>query len=179
MLFLIVFVMFMVVAFLLARQLDRRRWHRYQIDRDMFFRTHPYTLDCDQQFDVHLTLNQNAQKKLMNELMLKSHEQSILKKALIQREAEQQNQPFIIKVMVHDLIIGYLEIKYAEQLCKSLQETDFMIGRPIETLAEISIFQKNEIHLLCRVKLDLPRNPKLVNNLIKGKKVDLNIESDT
>ena len=61
--------------------------------------------------------------------------------------------------MVQDFTIGYLETKYAELFGASLDQTDFEIGRPIELNAEIIVFERdNEVS--CRVKLDLPRNPK-------------------
>ncbi|WP_445116863.1 hypothetical protein [Acinetobacter sp. WZC-1] len=170
--FLILLLICVAVGFIVVRRFDRRRWHRCQIERDIFFRNHPYGLNGDQQFKVSLALSQSAQKKLVNELMLKPIDQSVYKKACLQREAGQHNQPFLVRVMIHDFKIGYLEPAYAEQLCKNLHQTDFMIGRPVAVLAEILIFQKTAHDFRCRVKLDLPQDPRRVRSLIDYKTVE-------
>ena len=173
MLFLILFVLLIVVAFICVQQLDRRRWHRYQIERDLYFHQYPYVLEGEQKFEVYLPVSQNIQRKLMNTLMLTLQKQSLLKKVIIQREAEQKDHPFLVRVMIHDLNVGYLELKYAEQLCKILRETDFVIGRPIEVMAELSAIPNIGVDLTCRVRLDLPKNLKLVKELIKEKKTQV------
>ena len=50
--------------------------------------------------------------------------------------------------------------KYAELLGEHLSQTDFEIGRPIELNAEIFVFEKGEAEIGCRVRLDLPRDPR-------------------
>lgn len=169
MLFLILFAILIVVSFLFVQQLDRRRWHRYQIQRDMYFHQYPYILDNQQKFEIHLPINQSMQRKLLNHLMLNLKQQSVLRTAFIQREAEQKNHSFLVKVMIHDLKIGYLESKYAEQFCQALQQTDFVIGRPIEVMAELSVLSNLGSDSGCRVKLDLPKNLKLVQAIVKEK----------
>lgn len=163
---LILIVILIALAFVFLKQLDQRRWQRYQIDRDLFFRQHPYALQSSHQHSIHVAMNKSAQFKLVNELMLKSSEQTIIKKAMIQRMPAQAHHQFIIDVLVEEISIGYLEKKYAERFCQSLLETDFFIGRPLLTSAEISFCELKPNVPGCRVKLDLPSDPNLANELI-------------
>ena len=160
MLILVIIVVVIALVFVGAKQVDQRRWQRYQFERDMFFRQYPFLWKGLEQFDLVLNINANAQKKLMNELMLRPSEMSYIRKSRIQREPESTGQRYMIKVMVNDLTIGYIEKKYAELLGENLQHTDFEIGRPIELNAEIIVFEKDTAEIGCRVKLDLPRNPR-------------------
>lgn len=172
---LIVMIVSIALGFFFLKQLDQRRWQRYQIDRDLYFRQHPFQLKLNDVFEIHVAMNKSAQFKLVNELMLKSSEQTTLKKALIQRMPAQSHHQFIIKVVIHDIIIGYLDKNYAERFCLSLKDTDFFIGRPIATLAEIKFCElKPNVHG-CRVKLDLPSNPKLANSLIVEPQIEAQI----
>lgn len=163
---LILMVIIIALAFVFLKQLDQRRWQRYQIDRDLFFRQNPYAFQSSHDHLIHVAMNKSAQFKLVNELMLKSSEQTIVKNAVIQRMPAQAHHQFIIKVMVEEISVGYLEKQYAERFCQSLLETDFFIGRPISIRAEIRFCElKPNVHG-CRVKLDLPSDPTLANELI-------------
>ena len=158
---------FMIVSialgFFFLKQLDQKRWQRYQIERDLYFRQHPYPFPLKNDFAVHVLMNKTSQFNLVNGLMLKSVDQSILKNALIQRIPAQTHHRYIIKVMIEEISIGYLDKTYAERFCQSLEETDFFIGRPIATLAEISFCELKPNVQGCRVKLDLPSNPHLAS----------------
>ena len=170
---LIVMIVSIALGFFFLKRLDQRRWQRYQIDRDLYFRQHPFQIKLNDVFKIPVAMNKSAQFKLVNDLMLKSSEQTILKKAQIQRMPAQSHHQFIIKVVIHDIIIGYLDKNYAERFCLSLKDTDFFIGRPIETLAEITFVELKPTMLGCRVKLDLPTNPKMANSLIVDPQVQV------
>lgn len=166
MLILLIIVVVIALGIVFAKQVDLRRWQRYQFERDMYFRQYPFLWKGLDQFEMVLNTHPNAQKKLINELMLRSDENSYIKKAWVQREPECAGQRYSIKVMVQDLLIGRLEKKYAELLGEQLSQTDFEIGRPIELNAEIIVFEKDDVELGCRVRIDLPRNPKMVNDYL-------------
>ncbi len=166
MLILIGICVLIVLGIVLAKQIDQRRWQRYQFERDMYFRQHPFLWEGLERFELVLNINAQSQKKLLNELMLKSAEMSYIRKSRIQREPECAHQKYAVKVMINDLTIGYLEKKYAELLGETLQQTDFEIGRPIELNAEIIVFEKNDVDFGCRVKLDLPRDPRMANQYL-------------
>ncbi len=161
MLILVILVVVFVLGVVLAKRVDQRRWQRYQFERDMFFRQNPFQWKGLEQFELVLNINANAQKKLMNELMLRPSEMSYIRKSRIQREPECAHQKYAIKVMINDLTIAHLEKKYAELLGETLQHTDFETGRPIELNAEIIVFEKDDVEFGCRVKLDLPRDPRM------------------
>ena len=165
MLILLIIVVVIALGIVFAKHVDQRRWQRYQFERDMFFRQYPFQWKGLEQFELVLNINANAQKKLINELMLRPFEQSYIRKARIQREPECSRQQYAVKVMINDVTIGYLEKKYAELLGENLQHTDFEIGRPIELNAEIIVFEK-DAECGCRVKLDLPRNPRTAHEYL-------------
>lgn len=166
---------FMVIALVLGvviiKKIDQRRWQRYQIDRDLFYRNHPYELSHEQEFNVIVKMDKSAQFKLINGLMLKSLSQPVLKKAMIQRERvlDSEKHQFVIKVMVRDINIGYLEHQYAEQFCQCLKKTEFYVGRPISIWSELTIFRNSAGEHTCRVKLGLPVNPNEIINLMSDK----------
>ena len=159
MLILLIIVVVLVLGIIFAKKVDQRRWQRYQFERDMFFRQNPFQWKGLEQFDLVLNINANAQKKLINELMLRPSEMSYIRKSRIQREPECAHQKYAIKVMINDLTIAHLEKKYAELFGETLQQTDFETGRPIELNAEIIVFEKDDVEFGCRVKLNLPRDP--------------------
>lgn len=159
MLILVIIVVVAVLGIIFAKQIDQRRWQRYQFERDIYFRQYPFQWKGLEQFELVLNINAQVQKKLINQLMLRPSNDSYIRKSSIQREPEYPRQHYTIKVMVQDFTIGYLETKYAELFGASLDQTDFEIGRPIELNAEIIVFERDN-GVSCRVKLDLPRNPK-------------------
>jgi hypothetical protein len=163
---LLIIVVVAVLGIMLVKHIDQRRWQRYQFERDMFFRQYPFQWKGLEQFELVLNINVHAQKKLINELMLRASENSYIKKSRIQREPECSRQQYSIKVMIQDLTIGHLEKKYADLLGESLDQTDFEIGRPIELEAEIIVFEKDDIELGCRVKLALPRDPRTAHQYL-------------
>lgn len=163
---LVLMVIMAVVCIVLMKKVDQRRWHLYQIERDLYFRNHPYQLKSEQDFNVHISMTKPAQFKLMNELMLKSSDHQVYKKATIQRDADLQQKQFAVKVMVEDITIGHLEQKYAEAFCKSLEKTDFFIGRPISILSEVNLCRNTFGEFGCRVKLSLPQDPKMTKDLL-------------
>lgn len=163
---LLIIVVVAVLGIMLVKHIDQRRWQRYQFERDMFFRQYPFQWKGLEQFELVLNINVHAQKKLINELMLRASENSYIKKSRIQREPECSRQQYSIKVMIQDLTIGHLEKKYADLLGESLDQTDFEIGRPIELDAEIIVFEKDDIELGCRVKLGLPRDPRTAHQYL-------------
>ncbi len=163
---LILMVIVIALGFVILKYIDQNRWHRYQIDRDIFFRQHPYLFQSNQDYSIHVVMNKSAQFKLINELMLKSTDQTIIKNALIQRMPAQAHHQFIVKVMVEDITIGYLEKKYAERFCQSLTETDFFIGRSILISAEIILCELKPNMNSCRVKLALPNDPTFAKDFI-------------
>ena len=160
MLILVIIAVVIVLGIIFVKHVDQRRWQRYQFERDMYFRQYPFQWKGLEQFGLVLNINSHTQKKLINELMLRPRASGYIKKACVQREPECANQHYAIKVTIQDLTIGYLEKKYAESFGESLDQTDFEIGRPIEINAEIIIFEKDDIEVGCRVKLDLPRDPR-------------------
>ena len=160
MLWLLLIIICVVVAFMVIRQSDQRRWGRYQIERDMYFQMYPYQLDPSLPFSVVVPLGYLAQRKLQNELMLKSDQQAVYKTVLVQREAARQNQTYVVQVRIHDHKVGELNPKYAEKLCLNLAQTDFFIGRPISLEAEIIVFQKSAHECGCRIQLNLPADPQ-------------------
>ncbi|QIO07699.1 hypothetical protein [Acinetobacter lanii] len=161
---------FMIVGialgFFFLKQLDQRRWQRYQIERDVYFRQHPYSFKTTGSYSIAVAMNKSAQFKLINELMLKSSQQPVQRAALIQRMPAQSHHRYIIKVLVEDITIGYLDQSYAERFCLSLEDTDFFIGRPISTQAEISFYALKPNILGCRLKLDLPNHPHLASHYL-------------
>ncbi|WP_089606082.1 hypothetical protein [Acinetobacter piscicola] len=166
MLILVIIIAVIALGIFFAKHVDQRRWQRYQFERDMYFRQHPFQWKGLEQFELVLNMNANTQKKLINELMLRASETGYLKKARVQREPECANQQYSIKVMIQDLTIGRLEKRYAELLGENLQKTDFETGRPIELNAEIIVFEKDDVDLGCRVRLDLPRDPRIADRYI-------------
>jgi hypothetical protein len=165
MLILLIIVVLAALGIILAKHIDQRRWQRYQFERDIHFRQYPFQWKGLEQFELVLNINPQAQKKLINQLMLKPSDGSYIKKSCIQREPEHPRQHYTIKVMIQDLTIGCLEKKYAELLGENLNQTDFEIGRPIEINAEIIVFEKED-ELACRVKLDLPRDPRTAHQYL-------------
>ena len=167
--------LFMVIALMLGvviiKKIDQRRWQRYQIERDLYFRDHPYELSHEQDFQIMVAMQKAAQFKLINEMMLKSLDQPILKKAIIQRERvlDSEKHQFVIKVIVRDIHIGYLDHQYAEQFCQQLKKTEFIVGRPISIWSELTILRNSAGERACRVKLGLPENPKMIEHLIMEK----------
>lgn len=149
-----------------ARHFDQQRWQRYQLERDMFFCQHPFHWQGLEQFELRLSINAKMQKKIINELMLKATENSHIRKVSIQREPEHEAQQYLIKVMLHDFTIGYLEPKYAEIFGETLSNTDFEVGRPIALNAEIIVFEKDDVEFGCHVKLDLPRDPRMAGECL-------------
>ena len=166
MLILVIIIAVIALGVIFAKRIDQRRWQRYQFERDMYFRQYPFQWKGLEQFELVLNVNSNAQKKLINTLMLRASETGYLKKERVQREPECANQQYSIKVTIQDLIIGRLEKRYAELLGENLQKTDFETGRPIEINAEIIVFEKDDIDLGCRVKLDLPRDPRTADQYL-------------
>ncbi|RKG38902.1 hypothetical protein [Acinetobacter rongchengensis] len=166
MLILVIIIAVIALGIVFAKHVDQQRWQRYQFERDMYFRQYPFQWKGLEQFELVLNMNTHAQKKLINELMLRASETGYLRKARVQREPECVNQQYSIKVMIQDLTIGYLEKRYAELLGGNLRKTDFETGRPIELNAEIIVFEKDDIDLGCRVRLDLPRDPRTVDRYI-------------
>ena len=165
MLILLIIVVVAAMGIMFAKHIDQRRWQRYQFERDIYFRQYPFQWKGLEQLDLVLNINAQAQKKLINQLMLRPLDGSYIRKASIQREPEYPRQHYTIKVMVQDFTIGYLETKYAELLGENLDQTDFEIGRPIELNAEIIVFEKDD-EFACRVKLDLPRDPRTAHQYL-------------
>ena len=161
-----------LVCIVLMKKVDHQRWHRYQIERDLYFRNHPYELKTEQDFNLHVTLTKSMQFKLINELMLKSFDEEVYRRAIIQREriVDSQSPHYMVKVKIADIDMGYLERNYAEQFCKSLKKSDFFIGRPISILSEIMICRNRMGEAGCRVKLGLPEDPDIIKELIFEKK---------
>lgn len=168
MLFFIIIFILIALGFWTVRHIDQRRWHRYQLQRDLFFRQNPYVFEGDQQFEIILLSSKTIQKKLINLFMWKSSTQPHYKKVILLREPEQTQQTAAIKVMLGDLTLADLELRYAARLSHSLQDTDFQIGRPIEVLAEFLILQSPTHVPILRIKLDLPRDPSQVLALIQA-----------
>lgn len=169
------------LGIMFAKHVDLRRWQRYQFERDMYFRQHPLYLQCGEQFEIALHLNKTIQKKLVNELMLKPSDQSVFKKALIQRDADSTGQKYNIKVSIQDKTYGYLDFAYADELGEQLKYTDFEIGRAIEILVEIIVFKTMDFNEMrgecgCRVRLDLPRDPRMVSKFLVEKIVSEHVE---
>lgn len=162
MLFFIIIFILLVFGFWIVRHVDQRRWHRYQLERDLYFRQHPYQFEGDQEFAILLLTAKPIQKKLINLFMWKAATQPYYKKVMLLREADQIQQSDRVKVVLGDLSLADLELKYAAKLCQSLQHTDFQIGRPIEVLAEFLILQPHAHIPTLRIKLDLPRDPSEV-----------------
>lgn len=166
---LVVMVIIAVICIVTIKKVDQRRWQRYQIERDLHFRDHPYVLKSDPEFNVRVIMMKLAHFKLINTLMLKQSTQQVIKKAMLQREkvSEHGIHQFLVKVMIEDIHIGYLEQHYAETLCDALRELDFYIGRPISVLSEVT-FCKNRLgESGCRVTLGLPQDPNQLKDLIK------------
>ncbi|SPL68928.1 hypothetical protein [Acinetobacter stercoris] len=163
MLFLILIIVIIVLGFVFAQRIDQHRWKRYQIERDLYFRQHPYRLESDQQFAIMVSVSKMQQKKVINALMLKSSSKQVLKKAYVLRDFESNQQGYALKVMIQDIPVTYLDSNYSALFAQSLEQTDFEIGRPIETLAEIMVFGEGE-DLRCRIKLDLPKDPVMIKS---------------
>ncbi|TCM68743.1 hypothetical protein EC844_104119 [Acinetobacter calcoaceticus] len=161
MLVLIVVVIVLVLGFVLVQRIDQGRWHRYQFERDIFFRNHPYQYVGNEQFEQQLLISKPAQRKLINDFMWKNDQQVIYKKVLVLREIEQQ-QRTTVKVIIRELTLGYVEQDYAASLCQQLQSTDFEIGRPIEVLAEFTLATRKDQLYVSHIKLDLPFDPRQV-----------------
>ena len=81
MLILLIIVVVIALGIVFAKQVDQRRWQRYQFERDMYFRQYPFLWKSLDQFELVLSIQTHAQKKLINELMLRSSENSFIKKA--------------------------------------------------------------------------------------------------
>lgn len=165
MLFLILTFVVIALGFLLVHSMDQRRWHRYKFERDMFFHDHPYVLQCDEKFEFELHVPKTIQKKLINVLLLKTDQQRIVRKAIIQRDAE-KHQPNSVKVILCDLPVANLEPYYAERFYQSLINTDFSIGRPIEVSAEILLCNSQDQKTIQHIYLDLPENPRQANQCL-------------
>ena len=168
---LVLMVITAVICIVVIKNVDQRRWQRYQIERDLFFRDHPYVLKSEPDFNVRLNISKPIQIKLINNLMLKTSTPHIFKKAVIQREqvTDHQAQKYLVKVMVEDIKVGYLEQHYAEHFCESLKKSDFFIGRPISVLSEVTLCKNRLGESGCRVILSLPEDPKDVKDLLQEK----------
>lgn len=153
---LILMVIIIALGFIFLKQLDQRRWKRYQIDRDLFFRQNPYQLQQDTACVVAVAMTKTAQFKLRNELMLKTADERVLKTALIQRMPSQSHHQYIIRVSIEEVLVGYLDKVYAARFCLQLQDTDFFIGRPIAVQAQVSFVTQ---HQGCIVRLNLVADP--------------------
>ena len=77
---LLIIVVVAVLGIMLVKHIDQRRWQRYQFERDMFFRQYPFQWHGLEQFELVLNINVHAQKKLINELMLRASENSYIKR---------------------------------------------------------------------------------------------------
>ena len=164
--FLIMCIVLVVVGFMLLRQLDQYRWRRYRVERERYFQMHPFHLDGDGQFGISLPLSKPIQIKLMNAFMWKATEQQFLKKVRIQREEQSETENMRVKVALGDIHLGYLESRYARQLCQNLDQTDFGVGRPIEVLAEIWVLVQQAEFIGCKIKLDLPEETQHLAELL-------------
>ena len=71
MLILVIIVVVAVLGIIFAKQIDQRRWQRYQFERDIYFRQYPFQWKGLEQFELVLNINAQAQKKLINQLMLR------------------------------------------------------------------------------------------------------------
>ena len=131
---LLIIVVVAVLGIMLVKHIDQRRWQRYQFERDMFFRQYPFQWQGLEQFELVLNINVHAQKKLINELMLRASENSYIKKSRIQREPECSRQQYSIKVMIQDLTIGHLEKKYA----------DLQFQNCLDQALQIQIFRQHD-----------------------------------
>ncbi|NHB56885.1 hypothetical protein G9F32_02390 [Acinetobacter sp. 194] len=160
-----------VICIVTIKNVDQRRWQRYQIERDLHFRDHPYVLKSEPAFNVRVIMSKSAHFKLINTLMLKQSTQQVFKKAMLQREkaSEQDAYQFVVKVLIEDIHIGYLEQHYAETFCEVLKESDFYIGRPISILSEVTFCKNNFSDAGCKVVLGLPLDPNEIKDLIEDR----------
>lgn len=157
---LIVVIITILLAVVLIHKVDQRRWKRYQLERDVYFSKYPYVYKGRDQFNIGLSVPKLSQLKLINLLMLKSTQQYLYKNMrLLRGDGQCLNR---IQVLMDELYLGILEPSYAEQLCSHLSHTDFIIGRPIEILAEIFVLSPEQGLGLCKIHLDLPLNPEHV-----------------
>lgn len=153
-------------------KIDQRRWKRYRLHRDVYFKKYPYLYQGSDQFQISLSVSKLNQLKLLNLFMLKPTQQDLFKNMYLLLENRQCHNR--IQVIVDELYLGILETDYAAQLSGQLAHTDFMIGRPIEVLAKIFIFAPEQDQGLCKVCLDLPLQPQ---QILYGLKEPLNIEN--
>lgn len=168
MLFLILTFIVIALVFLLLHSMDKRRWHRYKFERDMFFRSHPYILHCNEKFEIELHVTNTMQRKLLSVLTLKSDQLQRYRTATILRDADQYRRNSV-KVMLCDLTVAHLEPYYAEKFCKSLAHTDFSIGRPIEVSAEILLSIGENQTEIQDIRIDLPLDPTQANQYLVDK----------
>ncbi len=151
-----------VIIFILLRQLERYRWRRYCVERERYFQRNPLRFQSDGQFAISLALPKHVQIKLINAFMWKLVEQCYFKKVFVQKEERINIQIQQVKVTLGDIHLGYLETHYAQQLCKNLNQTDFMVGRPVEVLAEIQVICQQSHFIMCKMQLDLPKDTTLL-----------------
>lgn len=156
--FLIIVAVLVIVGFILLRRLDQYRWHRYRVERERYFQMHPFHLDGEGRFAISLSLSKPTQIKMMNAFMWKAIEQHYFKKVFIQREEQSETEQMRVKVAIGNIDLGYLDARYAQQLCQNLLQTDFSVGRPIEVLAEIWVLAQQTKFISCKIKLDLPED---------------------
>ncbi|WEI22579.1 hypothetical protein PYR74_22480 [Acinetobacter bereziniae] len=62
MLILVIIVVVAVLGIIFAKQIDQRRWQRYQFERDIYFRQYPFQWKGLEQFELVLNINAQAQK---------------------------------------------------------------------------------------------------------------------
>lgn len=165
--FLIIVTVLVIVGFILLRQLDQYRWRRYRVERERYFQMHPFQLHGDGQFGISLPLSKPIQIKLMNAFMWKAIEQHYLKKVFIQREEQSETENTRVKVAIGNIHLGYLDARYAQQLCQNLLQTDFSVGRPIEVLAEIGVLAQQAKFISCKIRLDLPEDTQHLAELLR------------
>lgn len=166
MIFLIIAVVIFIVGFMVLRQLDQYRWRRYAVERENYFQNHPLQFQGDGLFNINLPLDRHVQIKLINTFMWKQVKQHYLKKVLIQKEEQRNIHMPRVKVILEHIELGYLDQHYAQQLCQSLSQTDFNVGRPIEVLSEIHVLCDASQAMKCKISVDLPKDVSVLINAL-------------
>lgn len=166
MLFVVIGVGLVVVGWILRRKLIQYRWRQMQIKRQRDFQRYPYCVKDSGQFALGLTLSHAKQKQLIDTFGWNNTEQSFLKKVYLYDVTQHLQQPQV-KVILGAVDLGNLSSHYAQQLRQALQQTDFVLGRPIVVLADIQVSTQEQKIAICRVSLDLPLSAADLTDLLQ------------
>lgn len=166
MLILIMMLIILILGFLVVRYIDQQRWDRYQFDRAKYFQNHPYEFQFNQSYAIYIPVPSSIQNRLINSYMLKVEDQQIYTKAKIQRMETHHVHSHQLKVSLHDIDVGYLEVNYATRFTQALKHSDFYVGRPILVEAKVSFKQVNTAKR-CVIQLDLCPNPNQAHHYLK------------